>query len=62
MKTIEIEFDDSGNPTIHVKGVSGPGCKVLTKALEDDFGSKKTSTNTHEYRAATTIQQQTTNA
>ncbi len=58
MQIIEVEFDNSGNPTIHVKGVNGPGCKALTKALEDDFGSNKTSKNTREFLLPATAQQQ----
>ena len=57
LRQVEITFDNGGNPTIHVKGVNGPGCKALTKDLEDAFGSKKTETLTPEYRLADTTTQ-----
>ena len=40
LRTVEMTFDDTGNPTIHVKGVAGPGCKALTKDIVDAFGGK----------------------
>ena len=63
MQTIEMEFDDDGSPTITVKGVKGKGCKALTEALENDFGTEKTSTPTREYNEAEPVtRKQTKNA
>jgi hypothetical protein len=36
---IVVEIDED-NVTVEVQGMSGPGCKALTKELEDGLGTK----------------------
>lgn len=55
---IEITFDGEGQPTIHVTGVPGPGCRDLTAALEKALGTVVESTNTREHLQRPTAQQQ----
>ena len=35
---ITIDFDETGNPSIEVKGHNGKGCKAITKPIEDALG------------------------
>lgn len=46
---IILEIDEAGNPTISVQGMKGPGCKALTKPLEDIYGRVVSSKKTAEY-------------
>lgn len=47
---IIVVIDEEGSTTIEVKGVKGPSCLTITKALEDALGRTTSRTNTKEYR------------
>jgi len=47
---IVVEIDEEGSATIEVKGVKGPSCLTITKALEDALGRTTSRTTTKEYR------------
>ena len=46
---IEIEIDESGHPTLHVKGVNGKKCLDLTKDIEEALGKVVKRDNTSDY-------------
>lgn len=39
MEEIEIRVDQEGNVTLHVQGVHGEECRVITASLEEALGS-----------------------
>lgn len=51
MPIIEIMIDDKGNPVVKVEGMTGPGCKDLTAALEQDLGVVSEDEKTPDYYA-----------
>lgn len=48
MPTIIVKIPKGQPTTITVQGVSGPGCRDLTKALERALGSTSSDTPTRE--------------
>jgi len=48
-ETIIITIDNDGATEIQVDGHKGPGCKDLTKALEDALGSVSGDRLTNEF-------------
>lgn len=53
---LEIVITPQGKIEIEVKGVQGPGCKDLTRALEDALGEVDERELKPEYYASTTQQ------
>lgn len=47
---IIVVIDEEGSTTIEVKGVKGPSCLTITKALEDALGRTTSRATTKEYR------------
>lgn len=58
MPYIEIVISPDGTVTIEAKGVQGPGCADLTRALEDALGSVESRECKVEYFEETTLGQQ----
>lgn len=50
---LEIVITPQGKVEIEVKGVQGPGCKDLTRALEDALGAVDERELKPEYYAST---------
>jgi hypothetical protein len=48
-QTVEITIDKSGNASLHVKGVQGNSCSVLTIEIEKALGETVTDTKTPEF-------------
>lgn len=49
MKTIDVNIDPNGNPTIETSGFSGGECATETAALEKALGAKTKDTKTPEF-------------
>lgn len=47
--TINIEIEKGGATTIKVVGHAGPGCKNLTKAIEESLGTVTADVKTPEF-------------
>jgi hypothetical protein len=45
--TITVDFDEQGNPSIEVGGVSDKSCHALTDALEKALGRKTADVAKH---------------
>jgi hypothetical protein len=58
MHKIRVKINKKGQVNIKVEGISGPGCKALTKALESALGDTTGDKNTEEHYKATTNNQQ----
>lgn len=57
MKTVEIIINADGSSTVGVKGIAGPDCEKLTKAIEDAIGVTTANVRTGEFvQKATTGQ------
>lgn len=48
MKTVVIEVDTDGNPTIQTFGFQGRECKRVTKSLQDELGITVSDQDTAE--------------
>ncbi|MBP8251669.1 MAG: DUF2997 domain-containing protein [Herpetosiphon sp.] len=46
---ITVTIDDHGNVTIHVEGVAGSSCMLLTAGMEADLGGDVDHEYTTEY-------------
>ena len=51
MKKVVMTFDENDNPTIEVNGCTGTECAMLTRAVEEALGTKKSDTKTKEFYA-----------
>jgi hypothetical protein len=38
MEMITVTFDEKGNPSVDVQGMTGQSCQAVTKAVEDALG------------------------
>jgi hypothetical protein len=60
-KTITIEIDAQGNPTITTSGFAGRACRDATRDLERALGQVQTDRDTPEMHQTTTTLQQRSN-
>jgi hypothetical protein len=49
MQELEIQVDREGNVIVHVKGVKGDDCLLLTRSIEDALGRVTDRSLTHEH-------------
>lgn len=49
MKTIVVNFDEAGNPSVEAKGFAGKVCKKETEFLEKALGAVTADVLTAEY-------------
>ncbi len=50
--TILVTIDPTGEITVSVEGVAGPGCQALTRPLERALGATREDTRTADYYRA----------
>ena len=50
--TILVTIDPTGEVTVTVEGVAGPGCQALTRPLESALGVTRDDTRTTDYYRA----------
>jgi len=59
MPQVTIDITATGDTTVQVTGLNGPGCKQLTAAIEAAVGTKTSDQPTSDmHRAATQKQEQ----
>ncbi len=51
-QTILVTIDPTGEVTVSVDGVAGPGCQALTRPLEHALGVTREDTRTADYYRA----------
>lgn len=49
MQELEIQIDRDGNVIVHVKGVKGDDCLLLTRSIEGALGKVTDRSLTHEH-------------
>lgn len=61
MPDIILDFSETDDPIISVKGVAGADCKTLTKSLEQKLGAVTSDTPTREMREVASNEQRIQN-
>lgn len=49
MRTVTIEILEDGSAEVSATGVKGPGCKSLTRQIEEGLGKTTRDTKTREF-------------